>query len=258
MRASGSTDHCLGEGIDFFGVEQQIVLLEQTRDAGAMQREFESAEAQRAEQNLAMAWVPRSFSPRPRCRRAARHSRPPPAPMWGCSAIACASSNVTPAAPVASTMCAPSIAAPRSTWVGAAMAHLDTETCVDRVAGRLHNLEFSAGDRHRRRLRARATRPHAGRPARCPRVRRRACPEERPCASQATAAAAVVFEPLQSNITETRNLAKNFFCTAASSASPSAMLPPPMKIAVFFLSLGPRVKIAPSTRPPTFAALTPP
>ena len=81
---------------------------------------------------------------------------------------------------------------------------------------------------------------------------------DRPCASHATAAAAVVFDPLQSNIMETRNLPKNLACTAASSAWPAAMLPPPMNRAVFFLSLGPRVNIAPSTSPPTLAAVTPP
>jgi len=36
------------------------------------------------------------------------------------------------------------------------------------------------------------------------------------------------------------------------------MLPPPMKIAVFFLSFGPRVKMAPSTSPPTLPAVTAP
>ena len=81
---------------------------------------------------------------------------------------------------------------------------------------------------------------------------------ERPWASQATADEAVVFEPLQSNMIDTRKLPKNLARTAAKSVSPSGMLPPPMKIAVFFLSFGPRVKMAPSTSPPTFFAFTPP
>ncbi|EWS54027.1 hypothetical protein X551_03180 [Methylibium sp. T29] len=68
----------------------------------------------------------------------------------------------------------------------------------------------------------------------------------------------MVFEPLLSSITDTRKLAKNFLRTALNSASPSAMLDPPTKIAVFFLSFGARVKIAPSTSPPTLAGVMPP
>jgi len=78
------------------------------------------------------------------------------------------------------------------------------------------------------------------------------------CASQATQAAAVVFEPLESSITDTRKFEKNFFLTALNSVSPSAMLLPPMKMAVFFLSFGARVKIAPSTIAPTLCGCTPP
>jgi hypothetical protein len=50
-----------------------------------------------------------------------------------------------------------------------------------------------------------------------------------------------VFEPLESSITETRNGPKKLFFTFSNSASPLAMLPPPTKIAVFCLSLPPRV-----------------
>jgi len=57
---------------------------------------------------------------------------------------------------------------------------------------------------------------------------------------------------------DTRNLAKNFARTAAKTDSPFGRLPPPMKIAVFFLSLAPRVKIAPSTNPPTLNSSIPP
>ena len=78
------------------------------------------------------------------------------------------------------------------------------------------------------------------------------------CARQATAAAAVVFDPLLSSITDTRKPAKNFLRTASSSASPAAMSLPPMKIAVNFLSFGARVKIVPSTSPPTLRGSTPP
>ena len=78
------------------------------------------------------------------------------------------------------------------------------------------------------------------------------------CANHATQAAAVVLEPLLSSITETRKPAKNFFFTALNSASPSAMLEPPTKIAVNFLSLGARVKIVPSTSAPTVAGVSAP
>ena len=70
--------------------------------------------------------------------------------------------------------------------------------------------------------------------------------------------AAVVFAPLQSNIMETRNFAKNFARIAPKRASPRGMLEPPTKSAVFFLSCGERVKMAPSTKPPTLSAFTPP
>jgi len=50
----GSADHGFGDGINLFGVEQQIVLLEQPRHAGAMQRQLERAEAERAEDYLAV------------------------------------------------------------------------------------------------------------------------------------------------------------------------------------------------------------
>src|ERR1700678_2395109 len=51
----GSTDHGLGDGINFFRIEQQIVLLEEAADAGAMQRQLEGAEAERTEEYLAVS-----------------------------------------------------------------------------------------------------------------------------------------------------------------------------------------------------------
>ena len=75
-------------------------------------------------------------------------------------------------------------------------------------------------------------------------------------ASSATPAAAVVLEPLESSITETRNGPKKRFFTVASTASPFGMSPPPTKIAVDCLSLPPRVKIVPSTRAPTLSGVT--
>ena len=77
-------------------------------------------------------------------------------------------------------------------------------------------------------------------------------------AMRATAATAVVFEPFESSITDTRIGPKNAFFTAASSRSPAAMSVPPMKIAVWWRSLGPRVKMAPCTRSRTSASATPP
>ena len=76
--------------------------------------------------------------------------------------------------------------------------------------------------------------------------------------THATAAAAVVFEPLLSSITETRKFEKNFLRTAFSKASPAAKLLPPTNSAVCFLSFGARVKIAPSTNAPTLSGVMPP
>jgi len=73
-----------------------------------------------------------------------------------------------------------------------------------------------------------------------------------------TAATAVVFEPLESSIVETRIGPKNALLAAASSFSPADMSAPPMKIAVFFSSFGPRVKMHPYTRSRTSFSVTPP
>src|ERR1700744_3222649 len=43
-----STDHRFGLGVDLFGVENEIVLLEQPPDAGAMQRQLQGTETQGA------------------------------------------------------------------------------------------------------------------------------------------------------------------------------------------------------------------
>src|ERR1700733_10229480 len=51
---TGSTDHRFGDGVDLLGVEHSVVLLEQPRNAGAMQREFERAETERTEKYLAV------------------------------------------------------------------------------------------------------------------------------------------------------------------------------------------------------------
>ena len=50
-----SADHRLGESVDLLGIEQQVVLLEQTRDACAVQGELQGAEAERTEKDLAVA-----------------------------------------------------------------------------------------------------------------------------------------------------------------------------------------------------------
>ena len=162
-----------------------------------------------------------------------------------------------PAAPVASTICAPSMAAPRSALVGGFdRPDLDAEARLDGIAGRLHDVALAAGDRHRRAFareqhrraladRARAAEHHGAL------ARERAAVRQPRHGGGGRGVGAVAVEHHRD-----AELGEEFLRTAASSASPSAMLPPPMKIAVFFLSLGPRVKIAPSTRPPTFAALT--
>ena len=78
------------------------------------------------------------------------------------------------------------------------------------------------------------------------------------CCSFATAATAVVFDPFESSMTETRIGPKNALRTAARSRSPAAMSVPPMKMAVLWRSFGPRVKIAPCTRSRTASSVTPP
>ena len=57
----------------------------------------------------------------------------------------------------------------------------------------------------------------------------------------ATAAAAVVLQPLASSMTETRKSPKNCFRTAANTASARARSLPPTRIAVRRLCLGARV-----------------
>ena len=77
-------------------------------------------------------------------------------------------------------------------------------------------------------------------------------------ASFATAAAAVVLLPLLSNITETLNPEKKQSCIVLNNFCPARMSLPPTNIAVFFLSLGARVKMAPSTSPVMFSDFNPP
>ena len=74
----------------------------------------------------------------------------------------------------------------------------------------------------------------------------------------AIAAAAVVLHPFESIITDTRIGPKNVFDTIRSSNSPLATSLPPMNIAEFFNSAGPRVNINPWTRPVTFPGVTEP
>ena len=62
------------------------------------------------------------------------------------------------------------------------------------------------------------------------------------CWSFAAAATAVVFDPFESSMTDTRNGPKNASRTAARSRSPAAISVPPTKMAVWRRSFGPRVK----------------
>jgi hypothetical protein len=59
-------------------------------------------------------------------------------------------------------------------------------------------------------------------------------------------------------MTDTVNGPKNALRTAFRTRSPAAMSVPPMKIAVLWSSLGPRVKIAPCTKSRTASGVTPP
>ena len=60
-----------------------------------------------------------------------------------------------------------------------------------------------------------------------------------------TAATAVVFDPLESSMTDTRRGSNMASCAIASSCSPADMLLPPIQTAVLCRSLGPRVKMQP-------------
>ena len=73
-----------------------------------------------------------------------------------------------------------------------------------------------------------------------------------------TAATAVVFDPLESSMMETENGSKSASCAMARSCSPADMLLPPIQTAVFFRSLGPRVKMQPWMRSRTSPSVTPP
>ncbi len=77
------------------------------------------------------------------------------------------------------------------------------------------------------------------------------------CCSLTTAATAVVFDPFESSMTETRIGPKNVSRTTFSNRSPAAMSVPPMKIAVLCRSFGPRVKMAPCTWSRTVSSVTP-
>jgi hypothetical protein len=77
-------------------------------------------------------------------------------------------------------------------------------------------------------------------------------------ARRATAAAAVVLQPLASIIALTRNGPKKAFWTAVNSASAAPTSVPPTHTAVCRRSAGPRVKIAPCTSGVTSDAVTPP
>ena len=64
-------------------------------------------------------------------------------------------------------------------------------------------------------------------------------------AAARTAAEAVVLQPPESSITETRTGPKKELRTASKTSSPSKISEPPTKMAVFFSASPPRVNIAP-------------
>jgi hypothetical protein len=76
-------------------------------------------------------------------------------------------------------------------------------------------------------------------------------------ASRATVVAAVVLQPLESSIADTRNGPKNASSTAASTSSPAPTLEPPTQTAMFARSFGPRVKNADCTSPFTTSGSMP-
>ncbi len=91
-----------------------------------------------------------------------------------------------------------------------------------------------------------------------PRITARAPESATTPARRATAAAAVVLQPLASIMALTRNGPKKAFCTAANSASAEPTSVPPTHTAVFRSSAGPRVNIAPCTSGVTSFGVTPP
>ena len=78
----------------------------------------------------------------------------------------------------------------------------------------------------------------------------------RACSILATAATAVVLEPLESSITETVSGLNMASTAMASSCSPAVMLFPPIHTAVFFRCFAPRVKMQPWIRSRTSVSTT--
>ena len=76
-------------------------------------------------------------------------------------------------------------------------------------------------------------------------------------AIRAMVVAAVVLQPFESSITETRNGPKNAFCTWAKTSSPAATSLPPTHTAIVFRSSTPRVKNASWASARTDSAFTP-
>ncbi len=78
------------------------------------------------------------------------------------------------------------------------------------------------------------------------------------CSIFTTAATAVVFEPLESSMTETLSGGNIASRAMARSCSPWDMLLPPIQTAVLWRSLGPRVKMQPWIRSRTSSGTTSP
>ena len=142
-------------------------------------------------------------------------------------------------APAANTICAPLTACGARRIVGGLdRRRREAEALLDGLGGRLGALLLTRGDgdvgafdiEHRRG--AHADRAGAGEHDGLLALERLAL------ASSATPAAAVVLEPFESSITETRKFEKKRFFTALNTASPAVMSPPPTKIAVYCFSFG--------------------
>ena len=81
---------------------------------------------------------------------------------------------------------------------------------------------------------------------------------DRAFAIRAIVVAAVVLQPFESIITDTRNGPKNAFCTARKTSSPAETRLPPTHTVIVLRSSIPRVKNASCTRPRTSSGFTPP
>ena len=240
-----------GEGVDLFGVEHEVVALEEPRDAGAVQAELERADGEPAERAPAVPILTpiEGFDTLDPGRRggarigqqfevgegAPHRLREEPDPGGaGRDRDVAAGEGIREAEEASSAAATGSQGTSnRSATLAAAASARSRERELRRTAAPA--LPSSPATRW-------PTGPvPASTAARRPARGASSASSPRPAVMRATAAAAVVFAPLLSSMTDTRNPPWKRRLTAASNASPAARSPPPRKRAEFFLCAGPRV-----------------